>query len=238
MVLVVTAIKISLRSFTVPTIKTKTDLQVVRHFPSKDVIIWSEHLKRNTWMNNPHWAALNRIYDGKLQQQRTRWNHTRRTNKYAKKRPSVLISENIATKLRWTDKQMFLRNPTDLCRYGKLQPYQSAWEWRTAVCQRASKHIFCAFPLSGSYHRNKVSYFLHMHQLQRLNSKSKYHSTYMVKVKVKWSRYRPGVAHRVGRGIALLFHDRGTRKGWVVSSMPRPHFNPGKDPVPILQEAG
>jgi len=32
-------------------------------------------------------------------------------------------------------------------------------------------------------------------------------------VKVKWSRYRPGVAHRVGRGIALTFHDRGTRRG-------------------------
>ena len=55
---------------------------------------------------------------------------------------------------------------------------------------------------------------------------------------VKWSRYRPGVAQRVGRGIALLFHDRGTRRGWVVSSTPRPQFTPGKDPVPILQEAG
>ena len=58
------------------------------------------------------------------------------------------------------------------------------------------------------------------------------------KVKVKWSRYRPGVAQRVGRGIALLFHDRGTKRGWVVSSTPRPHFTPGKDPVPIVQEAG
>jgi len=56
--------------------------------------------------------------------------------------------------------------------------------------------------------------------------------------KVKWSRYRPGVAQRVGRGIALLFHDRGTRMGWVISSTPRPHFTPRKDPVPILQEAG
>ena len=55
---------------------------------------------------------------------------------------------------------------------------------------------------------------------------------------VKWSRYRPGVAQRVGRGIALLFYDRGTRRGWVISSMPRPHFTPGKDPVPILQETG
>jgi len=57
-------------------------------------------------------------------------------------------------------------------------------------------------------------------------------------VKVKWSRYRPCVAQRVGRGIALLFHDRGTRRGWVVSRTPQPNFTPGKDPVPILQEAG
>ena len=53
-----------------------------------------------------------------------------------------------------------------------------------------------------------------------------------------WSRYRPGVAQRVGRGISLLFYDHGTRMGWVVSSTPRPHFTPGKDQVPILQEAG
>jgi len=33
------------------------------------------------------------------------------------------------------------------------------------------------------------------------------------KVKVKCSCYRPGVAQRVGRDIALLFHDRGTRRG-------------------------
>ena len=33
-----------------------------------------------------------------------------------------------------------------------------------------------------------------------------------VKVKVKWSRYRPGVAQSVGRGIALLFYDRGTNQ--------------------------
>ena len=32
-------------------------------------------------------------------------------------------------------------------------------------------------------------------------------------VKVKGSRYRPGVAQRVGRGIALFFHYRGTMKG-------------------------
>ena len=42
----------------------------------------------------------------------------------------------------------------------------------------------------------------------------------------------------MGRVIALLFYDLGTRRGWVVSSTPRPHFTLWKDPVPILQEAG
>ena len=46
------------------------------------------------------------------------------------------------------------------------------------------------------------------------------------------------MAQRVGRGKALLIHDRGTRRGWVVSSTLRPYFAPGKDPVPIVQEAG
>jgi hypothetical protein len=53
-----------------------------------------------------------------------------------------------------------------------------------------------------------------------------------------WPRYRPDVAQRVGRGIALLFHDLGTRRGWVVSSMSWPHVTPRKDLAPIVQEAG
>ena len=59
-----------------------------------------------------------------------------------------------------------------------------------------------------------------------------------LKIKVKWSRYRPGLAQRVSAGVALFFHDRGTSRGWVVSSTPQPHFTPGKDPAPILQEVG
>jgi len=43
---------------------------------------------------------------------------------------------------------------------------------------------------------------------------------------------------RGSRGLALLFLYHGTRRGWVVSSTPRPQFTPGKDPVPIVQEAG
>jgi len=59
-----------------------------------------------------------------------------------------------------------------------------------------------------------------------------------IKGKVKVIPLQAGVAQRVGRGIALLFHDRGTRRGRVTSSTPRSHFTPGKDPVPILQVAG
>ena len=56
--------------------------------------------------------------------------------------------------------------------------------------------------------------------------------------RVKWSCYRPGVAQRVGRGIALLFHDRGTRRGWVVSSTPQLLFTPGKDQIPLYRRLG
>ena len=45
-------------------------------------------------------------------------------------------------------------------------------------------------------------------------------------------------AHRGSRGIALPFHDHGTRRGWGFSVTPQPLFTPGKDPVPIVQEAG
>ena len=50
--------------------------------------------------------------------------------------------------------------------------------------------------------------------------------------------YRPGCGPKGGRGIAMLFQDLGARRGWGVSITPRPHFTPGKDPVPIVQEAG
>jgi len=42
-------------------------------------------------------------------------------------------------------------------------------------------------------------------------------------------------AHRGSRGIALLFHDHGTKRGWGISVTPRPLFTPGKDPVPIVR---
>jgi hypothetical protein len=46
------------------------------------------------------------------------------------------------------------------------------------------------------------------------------------------------MAHRGSRGIALLFLDHSTSRGWGVSVTSRPPFTPRKDPVPIVQEAG
>jgi hypothetical protein len=43
-------------------------------------------------------------------------------------------------------------------------------------------------------------------------------------------------AHRGSRGIAVLY-GHGTRRGWGVSVTPRLLFAPGKDPVPIVEEA-
>jgi hypothetical protein len=56
-------------------------------------------------------------------------------------------------------------------------------------------------------------------------------------IKVKQSRYRPELAYRVDRVIALPFRDLGARRGgW---SAPRPgRFTPWKDLVHTLQEAG
>ena len=50
-------------------------------------------------------------------------------------------------------------------------------------------------------------------QWRRRRRRSEFSIGTCITNKVKWSRYRPGVAQRVGRGTALLFHDRGTRRG-------------------------
>ena len=58
------------------------------------------------------------------------------------------------------------------------------------------------------------------------------------KVNVNCSRYRPSCGPEVGRGIALLFHDRGTRRGWVISSTPRPILPPRKTRYPLYRRLG
>jgi len=58
------------------------------------------------------------------------------------------------------------------------------------------------------------------------------------KKKVKRSRYRLGVAQRVGRGIALLFHDRGTRRGEWPAARPGRTLPPGKTRYPLYRRLG
>jgi len=100
-----------------------------------------------------------------------------------------------------------------------------------------SRRGLCAGPLrSTKNHENGCTPWLRK-EIQKANCLCLVREIIHCYVKVKLSRYGPGVAQRVGRGIALLFYDRGTRRGWVVSSTPRPQFTPGKDPAPILQEA-
>ena len=46
--------------------------------------------------------------------------------------------------------------------------------------------------------------------------------------KIKYSRYRPGGAQTMGRVIALLFHDRGTRRSEWSAARPGRTLPPGK----------
>ena len=55
---------------------------------------------------------------------------------------------------------------------------------------------------------------------------------------VKCSRYSPGVAQRVGTGIALLFHDRGTRRGECSAARPGRTLLPGKTRYPFYRGLG
>jgi len=62
---------------------------------------------------------------------------------------------------------------------------------------------------------------------------------YVYIYKFKWSRYRPGVAQRVGRGIALLFHDRGALEGgeWP-AARPGRTLPPVKTRYPFYRKLG
>ena len=57
-------------------------------------------------------------------------------------------------------------------------------------------------------------------------------------MKVKWSRYRSSVAQKVGRGIALLFQDRGTRRGESSAARPGRTLPPGKTRYPLYRRMG
>jgi len=61
---------------------------------------------------------------------------------------------------------------------------------------------------------------------------------YIYKGKIKFSRYKPGVAQRVGRGIGLLFHDRGTRRGEWSAARPGRILPPRKARYTLYRRLG
>ena len=85
----------------------------------------------------------------------------------------------------------------------------------------------------GNYLLDWMLYFL-VGCIIYLNSEIKLKCTLVQALRLCTGR----TAHRGSRGTAVLIHDHGTRRGWGVSVTSRPLFTPGKDPVPIVQEAG
>jgi len=55
---------------------------------------------------------------------------------------------------------------------------------------------------------------------------------------VKWSRYRPGVAQRLVRGIDLLLHDRGTERCGCSAPHPSRTLPSGKNRYPFYRKQG
>ena len=115
------------------------------------------------------------------------------------------------TKAGWELRLLYMQ--TDIHFWSYLALFFLEWKvFQTQVVAGIKRHILCSVTFFSP--ENRTLYEL---------------------VKVKWSRYRSGVVQRVGRGIALLFHDRGTRRVWAVSRTTRPHFTPEKDRYPFYR---
>ena len=122
--------------------------------------------------------------------------------------------------------------------------------WVTETCRRYMECIILSHTLMGNcwfwHHTEMYLVFSHSYKLAVIWSIHVYFSniTWVKKCKVKCILVQAlrlctdRTAHRGSRGIALLFHDHSTRRGWGVSVMPRPLFTPTKDLVPTVQEAG
>ena len=106
--------------------------------------------------------------------------------------------------------------------------YKSVWGIRTrclSVREKLARLEPCVFVL--------YSYLWMSHLSDAVSVKVKVKVTLVQALRLCTGH----TAHSGSKGIALLFHDHGTRRGWGVSVTPRPLFTPGKDPVPIAQEA-
>jgi len=96
---------------------------------------------------------------------------------------------------------------------------------------RAVKQPF--FFLQKPFQNKAFNLFFTQSEVQRQESKrwSPYNFHYRKCTLVQALMLCTGrTAHRGSRGIALLFHDHGTRRGWGVSVKPRPLFTPGERP--------
>jgi hypothetical protein len=115
-------------------------------------------------------------------------------------------------------------------------------KWSTQNCV----HILCQKP--NTFYKSR-----HLHLLCHTDKRGQFlqctrtadeirinHATteIKVKVKVKFSCYRPVLAQKVDRGIALLFHDRGTRRGEWSAARPGRTLPPGKSQYPLCRRLG
>ena len=106
----------------------------------------------------------------------------------------------------------------------------------TACSQAVSKHVWhipllCVqwkTPYDGQKNCPKHVEFYSINKLEKLVHLKK----------VKWSRNRPGVVQRVDRGTALLFHDRGTRRGEWSAARLGCTLPPGKTQYPFYRMLG
>ena len=94
---------------------------------------------------------------------------------------------------------------------------------------------------TGVYFRSVclcVCVCIHTHIHTYTHTHTNTHTHIYIKVKVKCSRYRSGVAQRVGRGIALLLHDRGTRRGEWSAARPGRTLPPGNTGYSFYRRLG
>ena len=146
--------------------------------------------------------------------------------------------------------QAFVSIPVSVSKSARLKLVSTAYSkflhsdrHKQPITNNSFGLFYCSFALWKWFYLVKMVLFVFWKTCCFLNII--YFSLYFfVCVCVSWAffcalRLCTGSTTRRGsRGIALLFLDHGTRSGWGVNVMPRPHFTPGKDPVPILQEAG
>jgi hypothetical protein len=87
--------------------------------------------------------------------------------------------------------------------------------------------------INSCYFRNY--HYLLRYNLEERRSISIVYLDYKGKVTPLQARCGPECGWRYSFTLPWPRHYKGV---WMVSVMPRPHFTPGKDPVPIVQEAG